>query len=73
MPPPLGLTLLLLLPLSGDGSARHQDEGLGLLEARLFQVTSGGNIRGGETISSISFYPPTQLSSLEALFSSLTI
>merc|ERR1712186_30281 len=26
---------------------RHQDEGLGLLEARLFQVTSGGNIRGG--------------------------
>jgi len=60
MPPPLGLTLLLLLPLSGDGSARHQDEGLGLFEARLFQVTSGGNIRGDLLIGvPVSFLFPS--------------
>jgi len=50
MLPPLSLlTLLLSLPCQGDGTPHHHhdEDNQGLLEARLFQVTAGGNIRGG--------------------------
>jgi len=41
------LALLLSLPRQGDGTPQHDEDDQGLLEARLFQVTAGGNIRGG--------------------------
>ena len=71
------LALLLSLPLQGDGTPQHHhdEDDQGLLEARLFQVTAGGNIRGGKKahVSNLSSDTDAQLSStLEALFSSLT-
>jgi len=47
LPPLRLLTLLLSLPRQGDGTPHHDEDDQGLLEARLFQVTAGGNIRGG--------------------------
>jgi len=49
LPPLRLLTLLLSLPRQGDGTPHHHhdEDDQGLLEARLFQVTAGGNIRGG--------------------------
>ena len=72
------LALLLSLPRQGDGTLQHDEDDQGLLEARLFQVTAGGNIRGGKK-ENTSFYFPNLSSdtdahlssSLEALFSSL--
>ena len=50
LPPLRLLTLLLSLPRQGDGTPHHHhdEDDQGLLEARLFQVTAGGNIRGGK-------------------------
>ena len=56
------LALLLSLPRQGDGTLQHDEDDQGLLEARLFQVTAGGDIRGGkkENTSLLSLiYPPT--------------
>jgi len=54
------LALLLSLPRQGDGTLQHDEDNQGVLEARLFQVTAGGNIRGDLLIGvPVSFLFPS--------------